>query len=804
MNRLLTLVVVCMLAPCALAASAAAQTSARVVDFELTVVGPDGKPIPEAQAEFRTPSVLVGESIKRGELVRKHDYGVIVKSDASGQMTVALAGRITLFISQPGFAPYWGEWDSPPAEPFTAELDLAWSVGGLVVDDQGALVEGAEVHPSIQFKNRPGQSGEMYSGARVKTDANGAWRFESVPEAMANVSVEIHHEKFMPMRHDLARGIYELKTGATPSARIELSRGLTLSGVVTDEGGRPIAGASVRTKFINDLRTATTDAAGRYELIGCSKGKARVVVSAAGRALELKEVQVTADMPLDFTLSPGNTLRVRVVDATGKPVPKARVFFQSWRGRIDYFEFDHLESYTNDEGLWIWNEAPADAMEADIAPPEGMQLSQQRLTAGDEEHVFTILPPLTVLGAVTDAVTGAPIKEFLLIPGIQFGTPQEHWLRERAVEGRDGIFQYVSDLDDRDVVLRIEARDHRPAESRIIKSSEGTARVDFALEPAEGIEAILLTPAGEPAVGAMAVINPPDRYVSVRDGLINGGTVAAAQATADAKGRVGFLAQDGPFVLLMTHAEGFANVKSNNGTIPAEIRLEPWARIEGTFRVGAKAMPGVTLTLEVQLDDPANLVESPKLRPSYETTTDADGHFVFERMFPGKGRVGRRLLRMVDEGATEVTSSRREPFVTVSGETLQLDLGNSGRPVVGKLLAPKGVGEKVQWSFASISMDLPNLLPPLLDAADPQTAMKQMAWRAAMQQRSFAAPLFWASADEAGAFRIDDVPPGVYRLRVDFYEQPGGRLQDFSVTVPPLDGEQSDEPVDVGEVQLLP
>jgi hypothetical protein len=57
---------------------------------------------------------------------------------------------------------------------------------------------------------------------------------------------------------------------------------------------------------------------------------------------------------------------------------------------------------------------------------------------------------------------------------------------------------------------------------------------------------------------------------------------------------------------------------------------------------------------------------------------------------------------------------------------------------------------------------------------------------------------------KTGAFRIDDVPPGDWMLRVDFFENPGGRLLDYSVTVPAFDGEHFYEPLDLGAVQLEP
>ena len=96
-------------------------------------------------------------------------------------------------------------------------------------------------------------------------------------------------------------------------------------------------------------------------------------------------------------MKPGGTVRIRVLDEQGNPVPKARIFFQEWRGRYQYFEFDHVNQYADDKGVWVWHEAPLDEFRADICPPGGMQLHRQPLIAREEEYVFRAPGPLVVV-----------------------------------------------------------------------------------------------------------------------------------------------------------------------------------------------------------------------------------------------------------------------------------------------------------------------------------------------------------------------------------------------------------------------
>ncbi len=218
--------------------------------FELLVVGPDGKPVPEASVEIRTSPLPTAEQIAEGKFVRKGPYGAFATTDDQGRLVVKLPRTPKNFdvnITTPGYGPYWAGWSSeshpqPVPARFTAELEAGWSVGGIIVDSEGKPVEGVKVHPSIEFKKRPGDVGQFGIGTTLKTDAAGKWRFDSVPASKREVSVEISHPSFKPHRPKLTRSEFGIERGKEPGARIELDRGLTVTGIVTDDEGKPIAG----------------------------------------------------------------------------------------------------------------------------------------------------------------------------------------------------------------------------------------------------------------------------------------------------------------------------------------------------------------------------------------------------------------------------------------------------------------------------------------------------------------------------------------------------------------------------------
>ena len=176
----------------------------------------------------------------------------------------------------------------------------------------------------------------MGSGARAKTDAAGRWRFDSVPVSMSEVFVEINHPSFMPVRRPLTRGEFGIERGREPigqdrsGSRPDGDRqGHRRSGKA-DRRGTGAHQVPQRHPRSEDGRlTAFT------RLVGCEPRPARIVVSAKGRATDMKELNIEPGMgPVDFQMKPGGTVRIRVLDEQGNPVPKARIFFQRWRGPL--------------------------------------------------------------------------------------------------------------------------------------------------------------------------------------------------------------------------------------------------------------------------------------------------------------------------------------------------------------------------------------------------------------------------------------------------------------------------------------
>jgi hypothetical protein len=648
--------------------------------FELTILGPDRNPVPNITVKFST-KVIKPDHVLRGTYLRKQGYRTLIQADAKGVLLLTCPvapGNFNLYIEQPGYAPYWIEWnrnekaDEIP-ESFTIPLGAAWTVGGVVVDEQGKPIAGATVDPSIKFDAPPGTM-SLGVGTEVKTDADGKWSYPCVPATMTRVNVAIDHPDWMPERRALSRSIYEVRPGEQPTAKTPLKRGITITGTVTDESGAPIAGARVKAYFLNEPRSATTDAQGIYKLSGCEPGKERNFVRAKGRAIDQQEVQVDMNMPpVNFKMMPGGKIRVRILDHQGQPIPKGSVFFQQWRGQQPYREFEHVSRNANQEGIWEWNEAPLDEVIADISRPNGMRLSHQPLLAREEEYVFRIPPDLIINGKVVDAETGKAIEKFRVIPGIHQSADQKRWNTFGAFQGKKGAFKFQPHGQAIAYQVRIEANGYEVTESRTVKPDDENLQLTIELKKAQNLSAQILTPDGKPALGADLALGTPDAQIGVENGAFGRQTFATRYAIDDA-GRFSFPQPKENFELVIVHPTGFANYKSDT-PLEKQITLTPWARVEGVARFNGRPVPSVELGLNpitIHSHDP----DQPRIFTRHVATTDAQGHFVFERVYPGDASVSLNKWIQNNPDPAEAALSQGARIQCEAGKTTQVNLGD--------------------------------------------------------------------------------------------------------------------------------
>lgn len=437
---------------------------------------------------------------------------------------------------------------------------------------------------------------------------------------------------------------------------------------------------------------------------------------------------------------------------------------------------------------------------------------------------------LVISGRVIDAETKQPIKKFDFMPGFRhehnragvgFYTGQ----RETATGGTYRISQRVNMSI---YIVRIEAEGYRPALSRDIKNDERNATIDFELVPIKTYTARVVTPEAQPAAGATVGLAEGRATIMLEnDAILDPDPklppVALQRFITDDAGEFKFPGPEKYFQLVIIHPTGYVQFKALPDWKEIKtIRLEPWARVEGTLRTGGVLSLNVPVTIgrEWQLPYP---LDDRNVMANYSTKTGKDGRFVFERVIPGSGYVSRPTDSTPDDDAGNSISSGMVFVRFRSGKTTSVDLGGTGRPVVGKLEPPEARRGEIKWNLAQVIAipsppEVPRInrlpSPPELQGNAPKaaewweqwhTSAEGLAWIAAYEKYNDtinATPTFRGTVRRDGTFRIEGMPAGTYRLSARYDNDRAMFPGWHAFTIPEIPGGRSDEPLDLG-VQTL-
>lgn len=273
------------------------------------------------------------------------------------------------------------------------------------------------------------------------------------------------------------------------------------------------------------------------------------------------------------------------------------------------------------------------------------------------------------------------------------------------------------------------------------------------------------------------------------------------------------------WVLVALSPEGVAQVQVEDLDKPGGTRvvLQPWGRVEGRLFAGDKPLPNQLVHIAVTgfADDPlTNCVIN-----QTPTRTDKDGRFVFPRVPPGSP-----MLSHWDERSS-IKSSKWDEIDVRPGQTVTVDLGATGRPVVGRLVVPPGwenkitfVSDKVHSGEVSARRtDIPDLpMPPGFEKLSPLEQLRaQVRLTRAPERKEYRRNMY---AEEYvprpdGTFRLDALRPGKYALAVRLFEHDrenamledvAGARAEFTIPPTPPGVRFVAEPIDVGRIVLEP
>lgn len=517
-----------------------------------------GQPIPGARLLF-DPGVL-GPGAET----------VAVGGDGRFAVAGLRAGTVRVVAEAPGYVPATGLGQAGGGALLAILLDRAATLSGVVLDEAGEPVAGAELEVLAEgVELAPAFAGGIALAAsdnlgvtigavpKIPISGSGSpltllggalgggaglgWRsgpdgsFEIAPVAPGRVRVMAHHPELSPGE---TRPL-ELGAGArVDGLRITLEAGGMLFGEVRDADDRPAAGVAIELSLdAGELRrTTVSDHAGRFQL-GPVRGAGVVVAHPPGEPAVQAEVEIgpNEDVPVVLRLS-GATASItgEVRGGAGQPLVSTVV-----RVQVPGAEPPILRTAVTDaRGRFAVEGLPQRTCRLEIEHPDHAPFAIDIVPGGPLVEV-ELAEGARVLAEVRDALTGKPLAGALVtLRGALAGGP----LRGRT--DRSGKVEVRSVItDDYEIIAEHTGYASGRLAARIDGSEERTDVGVLELIPAGSATGQVVDRYGSTVAGAEVAAGDPPRWSAAvrtaRDGRFRVAGLGAGEVVLTARGRSG-------------------------------------------------------------------------------------------------------------------------------------------------------------------------------------------------------------------------------------------------------------------------
>jgi uncharacterized GH25 family protein len=735
-----------------------------------------------------------------------------------GNWATDQAGMKTLpFPPSPGYEPkFWTTADGcVPAETAvqrnltgdlpgvcTVRLERAVAVGGVVLNQAGEPIAGVEVFIELGRKAQTQDSSatsETHDDFHYeKTDANGRWTCHHVPKQLQAVRFRLIHPDYVTviLASETARQDKEMTVIVSESDLLAakavaiMQRGLAINGRVLDANEKPIEGAEVT----GGDYPIWTPADGRFSWHNRPAGPLVLTAQAHDFAPQRKQFQVSRGMEeARFKLEPGHTLKVRVLDAKGRPVPGARIRAESAQDQ----SAGQWQWETDAQGRLVWDSAPAEDALYSIDHSGYEAVRSRPLKADGQEQPITLRKHLQISGRVVDFDTRTPLPSFRVEPGILHGDHHD-WNPTLATNGQNGSYAITLPKREFPHLVRIEADGYYPEISPPFKDDDEEDVADFALKRGQPISGTVLSPGGQPLAKAQAALCLEDTVTVLAEAQF-AGVERGRLSETDAQGRFLFQPRRGVKMIAAAHQQGYAEVSLDDFQESKVIRLAPWGRMTGVLHVGNS--PGTNELVQ--------LVRVGSFNPQFQINgftalTDSQGRFTFERLPPGRHIIGRFIESQFSHG---------QAVTLKAGETTQIVLGEGGRTVTGRMVAADG--RALDWEgghhLALLRAGLPPLDIPKLPDGLAANAWLRAFWDSAQgRARQMSNLCYVLQFCSNNVFHAENVPAGVYECEIHYHEPAASAnepdhclgIMRKQVVIPESPAGARDEPYELGSMTI--
>lgn len=725
--------------------------------------------------------------------------GALSGADGTFRLTVLQPGELyDLEATRPGFVRATARALAPPAgrragPPVVLTLTPARPAFGRVLDDRRRPVAGAAVR--VAAHDAAGEAPEAIA------DAQGRFTVAEVPALALDIQVsKAGHAPALVRNLKVPAGSGPIDLGS-----ISLRPGAAVAGLVSGPRGRPVAGARIyqveklqlpfemAERLRKQTPAATSGADGRFALSDLSPGvPVHLLVTAPGHLpAVVRGVRPPAAAPLKIRLEAAVRLAGRVIDREGAPVPGAEVG-AVWHDSIE----ERPDLPTGPPVLKTARAGSDGRFEIADLPAGGATLTASATGFVESDEIKVVLPQpagaavtivlergATVSGRIS-TTAGEPVAQARILAGSATGISDSE-----GIYSVDGVAPGP---------LEVEVR--HPYYERFRKAvriEPGTNQLDVVFEAGREVRGRVIDPDGAPVPGAAVVLAAEDRRkmftLSTRSDAEGGFTLSPVAAGS---------------YRLKASAQGYAETELPR---PVVVGRQEIQQVEVVLAPGG-TISGRILGLEPDELPRAGVWARRETGESKVAEIDAAGNYLLSNLAAGdwlvQARVGegqRQVQARVPlaAGGEETRDLRFGGNLTLSGLVLYRDepLPDAAVSIRGQQLAVERSGvtdHEGRFRFEELDADTYRLgLTQARELLTHNQTVELSADRALtirlehgsisgtvvdagsseplpearIDLRRVATPdspefLIGGGSDAAGAFRLDRVPPGSYRLIV--------------------------------------
>jgi uncharacterized GH25 family protein len=700
-------------------------------------------------------------------------------------------------------------WDLPAGDTvpasYTLKLGSEVKIGGLVVDNGGNPIPGAEVSLYRFWSgsdNAPDKKGEQpsFSNQNQTTDDQGRWQAKGLPpQLLDHIMFDVKHPDFVSTNLNVTANAAIEKQLRDGTLKIVLLRGLEVHGHVVDDGDNPVSGATVWAgrKFYRDRQQTQSDDQGRFSFRNVKDGDTLFSVMAKDHSPDSKTVNVHADMSeVVFKLKPGSMIRAHVQDESGQPVADAQVGLEGSPGEAAYDAYQ-FSANTDSQGNFTWDSAPGEPMPFYIYHA-GFEAKRGVKLAPNQDNTVTMHPSRKLQGQVLDDNTGQAVTNFTVRTGTARPDNSDVYgvIRNHEFSAADGRFTITMD-EESDNAIFVTAGGYADKVQKMPDAQNGIVRMVVRLKPSAGLSGVVLAPDGSPAPGVNVAVSAGglNSNIQLSGGRLRSYDSRSRMTTTDAEGHFNIPSAPDDGTVVAAGEPGFARAPLAEVRSSGTITLQPWGRIDGTLKIGGQ--PGVGKDLLFTLSIPGISMDF----NGYKSTTDDQGQFTMETIPPGDGAI----VRLIQNSPNSWTYSDSTPVTVKPGETTHVTLGDNGATLVGRIRFDNPPTNDVALSYqGNVSGQMPQM-PHFTSPAEAHAYFNTPEYQALMRlHKNYAIEM-----NPDGSFTVEAVVPGTYSLNI-FARVNGGNswmqppLAQGSTTVTVPDSFSPASPIDIGEVVLVP